>query len=359
MSSELSPSYPSVFLIAVLLAVALVGPAAAQAQSTLTGAILNGLNGQPIRGATVQIENAEATSQSDVDGIFRISLAAGSYSLIVRKPGFETVKVTNVELADGASETVSVVLMPAQDAPPSPKPDLEASEGSSFSGGESDDSTAILSETITVTESAASSSESALLTERKRAAQISDGIGKEEIGKITGSDAAGVLKRVTGVSLQDDKYAYVRGLGDRYSQTTLNGSKLPSTEFERKGVPLDLFPADLLEKITVSKSYTVDKPGDFAAGLVELVTREFPPRQVLSIGLGLGSNSETTGDPTYEYAGGLSFSGSGGQPLPSTTMALGALEPDPGHRLHPRGARSLRRGADRRLVHRHQQRRAL
>lgn len=325
MSSESLRSYPSVLLGAVLIGSVLVSPlaspAAAQAPSTVSGAVLNGLNGQPIRGATVQVENAEASSRSDVDGIFRMSLAAGSYSLIVAKPGFETVKVTDVELAEGASGTVSVVLMPAQDAPaapPSSEAEPGAREGGSFSGGSSKDSPGILSETITVTESAAASSESALLTERKRAANISDGIGKEEIGKITGSDAAGVLKRVTGVSLQDDKYAYVRGLGDRYSQTTLNGSKLPSTEFERKVVPLDLFPADLLEKITVSKSYTVDKPGDFAAGLVELVTREFPPRQVLSIGLGVGTDSETTGDPTFEYAGGLSFSGSGGQALPGT-----------------------------------------
>ncbi|HEX2224363.1 MAG TPA: TonB-dependent receptor plug domain-containing protein [Thermoanaerobaculia bacterium] len=107
---------------------------------------------------------------------------------------------------------------------------------------------------------AATSTEAALLTERKAAAQISDAIGAEEIGKNTGSDAAGVLKRVTGVSLQDDKFVFVRGLGERYSNTTLNGSKLPSTEFERKVVPLDLFPADLLEKITVSKSYTAAGP---------------------------------------------------------------------------------------------------
>jgi len=321
-------------------------PVAAHAQGTVMGAILNGLTGQPVRGARVEVEGTESTARSDVDGIFRAQLPAGTYSLVVRKPGFDTHKVTDVQLGDGEVENISSVLMPSQEAPPaaSPTPPTPAtdstddsparkasagsidpadagadSDGSgSFSGGGTDDSPAILTEAITVTESAAASSESALLTERKRAAQISDGIGKEEIGKITGSDAAGVLKRVTGVSLQDDKYAYVRGLGDRYSQTTLNGSKLPSTEFERKVIPLDLFPTDLLEKITVSKSYTVDKPGDFAAGLVELVTREFPPRQVLSLEVGLGSNSETTGEPLQEYAGGLSFSGSGGQPLPAS-----------------------------------------
>ena len=98
----------------------------------------------------------------------------------------------------------------------------------------------------------------------------------------------------------------VRGLGDRYSSTSLNGSKIPSTEFEKKVVPLDLFPADLIEKITVSKSYTVDKPGDFAAGLVELSTVEFPSAQQGSIGFSLGHNSATTGRGWLEYPGGWS-----------------------------------------------------
>ena len=178
-----------------------------------------------------------------------------------------------------------------------------------------------VSEAITVSAEAGLSTEAALLAERKGAVQISDSIGAEEISKNTGSDAAGVLKRVTGISLQDNKYVFVRGLGDRYSNTTLNGSKIPSTEFEKKVVPLDLFPAELIDKITVSKSYTADKPGDFAAGLVELSTVEFPANQTANIGLSLGWNSETTGDDYLEFGGGLGFSGSGGQPLPASIPA--------------------------------------
>lgn len=99
-------------------------------------------------------------------------------------------------------------------------------------------------------------------------------------------NAAGVMRRLTGVSLEDDKFVYVRGLGDRYSNTTLNGSKLPSTEFEKKVVPLDLFPSGLIQKITVSKSYTADKPGDFAAGFVELSTIEFPTKRTAKLSIG-------------------------------------------------------------------------
>ena len=136
----------------------------------------------------------------------------------------------------------------------------------------------------------------ALLAERKNAAQISDAIGKEEFKKNAGSDAADVVKRVVGISLQDEKYVFVRGLGDRYSNTSLNGSKIPSTEFDKRVVPLDLYPSDLLDTIKVAKSYTVDKPGDFAAGLVEMETLDFPVRETASLGFSLGNHSNATGD---------------------------------------------------------------
>ncbi len=105
-----------------------------------------------------------------------------------------------------------------------------------------------------------------MLIQRKQAAEISDSISKVEMEKNAGGDAAGALERVTGISVQDDKYVYVRGLGERYSNTTLNGSKLPTTEFDKKVVPLDLFPTKLLDNVRVAKTYSPDMSGDFAAG---------------------------------------------------------------------------------------------
>lgn len=314
---ERRPTCRPVLAILALLALAFAPAPAARAEGTATGALLNGVTGQPVRGATLEVEGTEASTTSDVDGLFRLTLEPGTYTLKVTKDGFEPQKVTGVTVTRGSVENVSLVLMPERRAGAAPE-GTHGRAGNGSATGDAGDTRGTFAEAITVSEDAAASSESALLTERKRAAQISDSIGTEEIGKITGSDAAGILKRVTGISLQDDKYVYVRGLGDRYSQTTLNGSKLPSTEFERKVVPLDLFPTELLEKITVSKSYTVDKPGDFAAGLVELVTREFPPRQVISLGVGLGWNGEATGETLFEYADGVSFGGDGGQALPGS-----------------------------------------
>lgn len=285
-------------LLAAAVSLLLLAPGLCEAAGRVTGQVLNGLTGEPVPGATLEFEGTDVSAAADLDGIFRTGLPAGTYIAVVSKEGFETERVTGIQVTDGQPADFSVVLLPTSGA----------AQGEAAFG-----------ETITVEAPAAeTSTEEALLVERKGAAQISDSIGAEEIGKNTGSDAAGVLKRVTGVSLQDDRYVFVRGLGERYSNTTLNGSKLPSTEFERKVVPLDLFPSDLLEKITVSKSYTVDKPGDFAAGFVELHTLEFPTAQAFSVGVSTGYNSLTTGEPYLAYGDGLSFSGDGGQPLPGS-----------------------------------------
>lgn len=177
---------------------------------------------------------------------------------------------------------------------------------------------ATLQETVEVTAEAPRSSEVALLDQRRQAAVVSDSISAEEIRKNPDSDAAGVVERVTGVSILGGKYVFVRGLGERYSNTTLNGAAIPTTEPEKRVVPLDLFPAGLLESINVLKSYTPDRPGDFAAGLVELSTLDFPASQELKISVGGGHNSGATGEAFRRYAGGLGFSGSGGQAIPSS-----------------------------------------
>jgi TonB-dependent receptor len=284
---------------ATLLAMLLSG--AAWATGSVAGIVLNGVNGAPVPGALLEIEAAESRGNTDLDGLFRISAEPGTHVVRISKAGFAAQRVAEIAVTDGQVTEFSVVLMPSEEG--------AAAEGEDNSR---------FAEAITVTADASAVTESALLLERKQAAQISDLIGKEEFAKNPGGDAAGVLMRVTGVSVQDGKYVYVRGLGDRYSNTTLNGSKLPSTEFERKVVPLDLFPSDLLDKVSISKSYSAKLPGEFAAGSIDLKTRQFPPTQTFSIGISASSNSESTGKELLTAGDGLSFSGGGGQPIPSS-----------------------------------------
>ncbi|HSL18317.1 MAG TPA: TonB-dependent receptor [Methylomirabilota bacterium] len=325
--------------------VALAAPALAD--GIISGVVIDGFTGQPVRGATLIVDGTDISFATGVGGDFRATVPAGTYAVTVTRAGFDPQRVTEVVVSDGGVADFAVVLLPAaagddtaaiavaEDlgaAEPTDEAAIGATAGlepietgtavADASAGEGPSDVAagagVFVGAITVEAVAEDSTQAALLAERRNAAQISDAIGADEMSRNAGSDAAEVVKRVVGISLQNDKFVYVRGLGDRYSNTSLNGSKIPSTEFDKKVVPLDLYPAGLLDKIKVSKSYTVDKPGDFAAGLVEMETLDFPLQQSASVGFSAATHSTTTGNAFGQYAGGLGFGGSGGQSLPGS-----------------------------------------
>lgn len=117
---------------------------------------------------------------------------------------------------------------------------------------------------------------SSLIEVRKKSTQVTDVLGSEQMARAGDSDAASSLRRVTGLTLMDGKYVYVRGLGERYSAVQMNGFGLPSPEPTRRVVPLDLFPTAILESVVVQKSYSANQPGEFGGGLIQLSTKSIP-----------------------------------------------------------------------------------
>ena len=150
-------------------------------------------------------------------------------------------------------------------------------------------------EEIAVTAEAERGTVNRALDEQRNATNIVSSITAEQIQKSPDSDAGQAVQRVSGVTVQDGRYVFVRGLGERYTTTSLNGARLPSPEPERKVVPLDLFPASLLEGITTSKTFTPDQSGDFSGASVNLKTREFPARRVVTFSLSGGLNGTAAG----------------------------------------------------------------
>jgi hypothetical protein len=116
------------------------------------------------------------------------------------------------------------------------------------------------------------------IEQRRDSAVVTEVIGAEQMSKSGDSTATAALTRVTGLTIVDGRFVFVRGLGDRYSSTLLNGSTLPSPEPERRVVPLDLFPTGLLKSVTIQKTWTPDLPGEFGGGTVLLETRGIPKR---------------------------------------------------------------------------------
>ncbi|MBB4857555.1 outer membrane receptor protein involved in Fe transport [Novosphingobium chloroacetimidivorans] len=137
----------------------------------------------------------------------------------------------------------------------------------------------------------------------KASNQVISVLSAEEIARTGEGDIAGALGRVTGLSVVGNGLVYVRGLGDRYSLALLNGSPLPSPEPLRRVVPLDIFPTGVIASSLVQKSYSVNYPGEFGGGVINLTTKAVPKESFLSIGGGGSVDTETTGDIGYSYYG--------------------------------------------------------
>lgn len=137
----------------------------------------------------------------------------------------------------------------------------------------------------------------------KTSAQVVSVLGAADIARTGEGNIAGALSRVTGLSVVGNGFVYVRGLGDRYSLALLNGSPLPSPEPLRRTVPLDIFPTGVIASSLVQKSYSVNFPGEFGGGVINLTTQAVPKEPFLSLGLGASGDSETTGQVGYTYYG--------------------------------------------------------
>ncbi|HXG68476.1 MAG TPA: outer membrane beta-barrel protein [Blastocatellia bacterium] len=267
----------------------------AQAQDAkkgkIEGQVVNVQTSAPVVKAGVEVVGKNLTVKTGVDGAYSLTLEPGAYNLRFFKEGFNDQLFENVEVVAG--ETIPL------DSPLSPV-------------GQS------LGEVVVQADNA--STLVAMIEERKAATTISDTITATEISKDTASNAQGVLQRVPGISIQD-RFVFVRGLGERYSNTSLNDSVLPTTEPDRKVVPMDLVPANLLQNVKVLKTFTPDQPGEFSGGLVKMDTVELPKSASLSASFSVGFNSQTTGKDFLTYPGDradfFGFSRNGRRELPA------------------------------------------
>src|SRR5690606_30967167 len=142
-----------------------------------------------------------------------------------------------------------------------------------------------------------------LIDERLNDAAVTDMLGADTIGRLGDSSVAAALRRIPGLSLVSDKYVYIRGLGERYSASTLNGAHIPSPDLTRNVIPLDVFPTSVVESLRVQKAWSADLPANFAGGSVDIRTRGIPDDLALSFEIGSGFNTESSGT-MLSYPGG-------------------------------------------------------
>lgn len=245
---------------------------------TIRGTVIDDVTGETILGATVVIEGTTNGAATDLDGKFEIKAAAGTYNLQVSYITYKTI-------------TIEAVV-------------VEAGKVLLFDNIRLMEDIGTLAEVV-ISAEVVKVTEEALLTVKQKSVNLIDGISAASFRKMGDSDAASAVKRVPGVSIEGGKYVYVRGLGDRYTKSTLNGIDIPGLDPDRNTVQMDIFPTNVIDNIIVMKSFTADLPADFTGGVVDIATKDFPDERIMSFSISGGVNPNMHFNSNYlTYEGG-------------------------------------------------------
>ena len=230
----------------------------------ITGTVNDGEYNDILPFANVIIKDSQRGALSDFEGKYSLELKPGIYTVQFSFVGYQTLEINEVIVKNGETIIVDVTLKA---------------------------STAKLDEVIIRT-SLKRNTEASILHLQRNSVKLIDGLSLESIKNSGASDIASAVKNIPGVSVQRGKYVYVRGLGDRYTKTSLNGVDVPGLDPDRNTLQLDLFPSSILENVIVSKSSTADQGADFTGGAINIVTKDIPNKEGYSASLGLGYNSD-------------------------------------------------------------------
>ncbi|MES2411987.1 MAG: TonB-dependent receptor [Bacteroidota bacterium] len=246
--------------------------------SGIRGIVIEDKTGQPLPGATVAIIELNKSRVTDPDGSFSFSkIEPGTYELKITALTFQEKVITEVIVVKDEINNLTISL---------------------------EEKSNQLEEVVVKTTRARVESVKSLLIQQKNSANVSDGISAETIKRTPDKNTSDVLKRISGASIQDNRFVIIRGLNDRYNAALINGAPLPSSESDRKAFSFDIFPSNMLDNLVITKTASPDLPGDFAGGVVQINTKSVPEKDFQSISIGSGYNTITTFKDQRTYKGG-------------------------------------------------------
>ena len=259
----------------------------------ITGTVVDNDTETPIVAVSIRVTDTQIRVKTDETGTFSLELPSGTYKIHASAPFYNTFVITDFQVSTGEAPVPLHIKLTPQ---------------------------VVKLDAIKLPVRLSQSSERGLLEKRMRSSRIEDSISTEEISRLPASSAGEAIKRVTGVSIVGGRYVFVRGLGERYSNTLLNNVEIPSPEPNRRVVPMDIFPASLLASLQTVKTFSPDQPGGFAGGSVQVFTKDFPEELTMSLSMSSGFNTQATGENGLTYPGGsLDFLGfdDGSRALPN------------------------------------------
>ena len=261
---------------------------------TVTGTILDKeFNNEPLPFANIVIKGTKQGTSTDENGKYSISLKPGNYTLVIGYLGYETkeipftIKANEKKVINHTLEASGVQLA-----------DIE------------------------IIQVVSKEKESALLQEQQKAVEIKQSIGAEEISKKGIGDVAAAVAKTSGISKQEGSSdIFVRGLGDRYNSTTMNGLPLPSNNPSTKNMSLDVFSTDIVEYIGIDKTFNYKNYGDFAGANVDIVSKTYKGSGMIEVGSGMNVNSNAISQNKFYLQDGPNFHGFSNQPIPNNPLA--------------------------------------
>lgn len=232
---------------------------ASAGSGTIIG-VVNDEYGQPIPTANVTVPGTTLGTSTDFDGKFELKLSEGTYNLIISFIGFQTHSISKILVQNNKATSIGVVQLTT--------------------------STQMIN-TVTISASVKRNTESGLSTMQQKSISVMDGISSQSFHKTADGSAVVAVTRIPGVCAQDGKYIIVRGLGDRYTKTQLNGLDIPGLDPDKNTLQMDIFPTNILDNIIVLKTFTADLPSDFSGGIVNIQTNSEVDERFLNISTSL------------------------------------------------------------------------
>jgi len=244
----------------------------------IRGQVIDAENAEPLFMANAVIKGTQIGTTTDFDGFYELQVEPGTYQVEISFIGMSSLTITDVVVTAGEVTVIDPInLKPASN---------ELAE-------------------VVVTSEAVKNSEVAIVAVKRKSTNLVDGVSAAKLRKTGDSDAGDAAKRVTGVSVEGGKYVYVRGLGDRYTKTMLNGVDIPGLDPDKNSIQIDIFPTNLISNLTVLKSGLAELPADFTGGVVNIETQEFPTARIFDVSVGIGFNPAMHFNSDYiNYEGG-------------------------------------------------------
>ena len=263
------------FIVIILL---LAQVSFSQVKSVLKGMVIEETSGRTMPAVNVVVKGTKFATTTDADGNFIIrNIEVGKYDVQFSTMGFDSKLISEVDVIANDAVPLNVSLIEKKN---------------------------VLDEVVVTRVRAKAESVKSLLVAQKNSVRVSDGISAETIKRTPDRTTSDVLKRISGASIQDNKFVIVRGLNDRYNTSFLNGSPLPSSEPDRKAFSFDIFPANMIDNLVIYKTASPDLPGEFAGGVIEITTKSVPEKDFQSVSVGTGYNTITTGKKQVYSEGG-------------------------------------------------------